>query len=159
LRKAYIKISVNVGAATHEHKHFPPTMSSSADVAQAQWLEQLAAMRKAIAELNLPAGATKGPAYGDDLDLDDDDLSGAASGEDIWDFVSDEQEESYSSDHLEEHIDGFPGKSGQYDQQWLAAMCADVSQRGSGLDAGALQEQLSAILASDSNGTFLTLHI
>jgi antiviral helicase SLH1 len=133
---------------------FPPNMSSSADAAQAQWLGQLAAMRKAIAELNLPADSAKGPAYGDDFDLDDDDLSGAASGEDIWDFTSDEQEGSYSSDHLEEHIDAFTGKSGQYGQQWLAAMCADVSQRGSGLDASALQEQLSAILASDSNGTF-----
>ena len=133
-------------------------MSSSADAAQAQWLEQLAAMRKAIAELNLPADATKGPAYGDDLDLDDDDLSGAASGEDIWDFISDEEEGSYSSDHLEEHIAAFPGKSGQYGQQWLASMCSDVSQRGSGLDAGALQEQLSAILASDSNGTFSNMH-
>jgi antiviral helicase SLH1 len=128
-------------------------MSSSTDTAQAQWLEQLAAMRKAIADLNLPADAAKGPAYGDDLDLDDDDLSGAASGEDIWDFFSDEQEDSYSSDHLEEHIEAYIAKPGIYDQQWLAAMCADVSQRGSGLDSSALQEQLSATLASDSNGT------
>jgi antiviral helicase SLH1 len=128
-------------------------MATSTDTAQAQWLEQLAAMRKAIADLNLPANAAKGPAYGDDFDLDDDDLSGAASGEDIWDFLSDEQEESYSSDHLEEHIEASIAKSGIYDQQWLAAMCADVSQRGSGLDSTALQEQLSAILASDSNGT------
>ncbi|KAF2712595.1 Sec63-domain-containing protein [Pleomassaria siparia CBS 279.74] len=127
-------------------------MSTSVDAAQAQWLEQLAAMRKAIAELNLPTDVAKGPAYGDDLNLDDDDLSGTTSGEDIWDFLSDEQEEVYSSDHLdEEDVQVEFGNSGLYDKQWLTAMCSGVSQRSSGLDASALQEQISAILASDSN--------
>lgn len=128
-------------------------MAASAEAAHAQWLEQLAAMRKAIADLNLPPDAAKAPAYGDDLDLDDDDLSGTASGEDIWDFISDENDEEYSSDHLEEDAEAYTATSALYDQQWLAAMCSDVSHRGSGLDAGSLQEQLSAILASDSNGT------
>ncbi|KAF2654474.1 Sec63-domain-containing protein [Lophiostoma macrostomum CBS 122681] len=125
-------------------------MSSSLAAAQTQWLEQLEAMRKAIAELHLPPDAEQAPAYGDDLDLDDDDLSGAASGDDIWDVLSDGFEDEYSSDHLE----GFVGEgfsNGAYDQHWLSDRCRDVAQRGSGLDAGALQEQLLAILASDSN--------
>ncbi|KAF1953482.1 Sec63-domain-containing protein [Byssothecium circinans] len=118
--------------------------------AQAQWLEQLEAMRKAIEELNLPSEAVKTPAYGDDLDLDDDDLSGATSGEDIWDVISDGYEEEYSSDHLDQFIDG--NQSGaRYDQHWLAEKCAGVALRGSGLEANALKEQILAILASDSN--------
>lgn len=126
-------------------------MSPSVETAQAQWLEQLAAMRKAIAELNLPPDVQKTPAYGDDLGLDDDDLSGTVSGEDIWDVISDGYEDEYSSDHLDQYADGQPGGS-LYDQQWLAERCADVARMGSGLDAAALKEQISAILASDSNG-------
>ncbi|KAF2787965.1 Sec63-domain-containing protein [Melanomma pulvis-pyrius CBS 109.77] len=126
-------------------------MAASAETAHAQWLEQLAVMRKAIADLNLPPDADKAPAYGDDLDLDDDDLSGTASGEDIWDFISDKNDEEYSSDNIEEDVEAHTATSTLYDQQWLTAMCSDVSRRGSGLDAGSLQEQLSAILASDSN--------
>jgi antiviral helicase SLH1 len=126
-------------------------MSTSVEDAQAQWLEQLATMRKAIAELNLPADTEKGPAYGDNLDFDDDDLSGTASGEDIWDIISDEYDEEYSSDHLD-HFSNDGLGSGLYDQQWLANRCATIAQGSLGLDAGALKEQLSAILASDSNG-------
>ena len=125
-------------------------MSTSLDSAQAQWLEQLEAMRKAIADLNLPPDAEKIPAYGDDFDLDDDDLSGTASGEDIWDVVSNGLEDDYSSDQLDQYRDNQPAGS-SYDQQWLAEKCADVARRGTGLDAGALKEQISAILASDSN--------
>jgi antiviral helicase SLH1 len=125
-------------------------MSESLDSVQAQWLEQLEAMRKAIAELNLPPTTEQEPAYGDDFDLEDDDLSGTASGEDIWDVVSNGLEDEYSSDHLDQYPDG-QGTGTLYDQQWLAEKCADVARRGSGLDAGALKEQISAILASDSN--------
>ncbi|KAF2644725.1 Sec63-domain-containing protein [Massarina eburnea CBS 473.64] len=125
-------------------------MANSLENAQAQWLEQLEAMRKAISDLNLPPDAANMPAYGDDLDFDDDDLSGAASGEDIWDVISDEYEEEYSSDHLDQYVDGGFGVD-RYDQQWLAEKCVGVALRGSGLEASALQEQLSAILASDSN--------
>ncbi|KAH3916623.1 hypothetical protein HBI56_048130 [Parastagonospora nodorum] len=125
-------------------------MSPSIDSAQAQWLEQLAAMRKAIAELNLPAEGQKPPAYGDDIEFDDDDFSGTASGEDIWDIISDEYEDEYSSDQLEQFSD-LPTGGSPYSQQWLAKKCAGVAQRSSGLDARALKDQLSAILASDSN--------
>jgi antiviral helicase SLH1 len=126
-------------------------MSTVLDKAQAQWLEQLEAMRKAIAELNLPFETERTPAYGDDLDLLDDDLSGTTSGEDIWDVISNEYEEEYSSDGLEQSIDGKLMGSA-YDQAWLAERCAQVAGRGSGLDATALTAQILAVLASDSNG-------
>jgi antiviral helicase SLH1 len=125
-------------------------MSPATEDAHAQWLEQLATMRKAIAELNLPDDTPRGPSYGDNLDFDDDDFSGTASGEDIWDIISDEYEEEYSSDHIDQFPDQLATKP--YSQQWLAEKCANVAQRSSGLDAGSLNEQISAILASDSNG-------
>lgn len=125
-------------------------MSPSVEDAQAQWLEQLATMRKAIAELNLPANGQDPPAYGHDIEFDDDDFSGTASGEDIWDIISDEYEDEYSSDQLEQNL--VQQETSPYSQQWLADKCFHVAQRSSGLDAGALKEQISAILASDSNG-------
>ena len=126
-------------------------MSPFVESAQAQWLEQLEAMRRAIAELNLPSDRDTKPAYGDGLNLDDDEFSGTASGDDIWDVLSDEYGDEYSSDQLGQYTDALP-TSHTYDQLWLADRCAAVARSGSGLDASALQEQLSAILASDSNG-------
>ncbi|KAF2852407.1 Sec63-domain-containing protein [Plenodomus tracheiphilus IPT5] len=125
-------------------------MSPAVEDAQAQWLEQLASMRKAIAELNLPNETDQAPAYGHDIDFDDDDFSGTASGEDIWDIISDEYEEAYSSDQLEQSSHSQLGGNA-YDQQWLADKCVAVARSSSGLDANALKEQLTAILASDSN--------
>ncbi|KAF2133628.1 Sec63-domain-containing protein [Dothidotthia symphoricarpi CBS 119687] len=113
-------------------------------------------MRKAIAELNLPVDTEKTPAYGDDLDFDDDDFSGTVSGEDIWDIISDEYEDEYSSDHLDQYAEASNG-SGLYDQQWLTEKCTGVAQRSSGLESGALKEQISAILASDSNNEELQM--
>jgi antiviral helicase SLH1 len=131
-------------------------MAPSVEDAQAQWLEQLAAMRKAIAELNLPTDAEKVPAYGDDIEFDDDEYSGTASGEDIWDVISDEYEEEYSSDHLD-HFNDAALEGSRYDQQWLTGKCASVAWDSSGLDAMALKDQISAILASDSNSKIETL--
>jgi antiviral helicase SLH1 len=132
-------------------------MAPSVREAQAQWLEQLATMRKAIAELNLPTTADKGPAYGDDIEFDEDDFSGTASGDDIWDVISDEYGEEYSSDHLDYANEASSGSS-RYDLQWLAEKCANVAWDSSGLDAGALKEQISAILVSDSNSTLEPHH-
>jgi antiviral helicase SLH1 len=130
-------------------------MSPAVEDAQAQWLEQLDAMRQAIAELKLPADAEKVPAYGDDLEFDDDDFSGTASGEDIWDIISNEYEEEYSSDHLDQvQNNQFGGNA--YSQDWLAQKCSDVARNSSGLEAGALRDQITAILSSDSNGELIS---
>lgn len=118
-----------------------------------QWLQQLRAMREAIAELKLPAAESeKTPPYGHDIDFDDnDESSGTASGDDIWDIISDEYEEEYSSDHAEQFAQ-VPASSNTYDGLWLSAKCAEVARGSSGLDAEMLKEQISAILSSDSNG-------
>jgi antiviral helicase SLH1 len=126
----------------------------SADNAYAQWLEQLASMRQAIADLKLSDNSQDAPAYGEDIEFDDD-FSATASGEDIWDVISDEYEE-YSSDQLDQDSD-FPADVPPYSQQWLTEKCYHVAQRSSGLDAEALKEQISAILASDSNSKIPSL--
>ena len=126
-------------------------MSPSLDNAQSQWLAQLTAMREAIAELNIPTDDEKAHTYGQDILLDDDELSGTASGDDIWDIISDEWENEYSSDHLDE-VGGVSPARNVYDQTWLSRKCNTIAQRSSGLNGPVLQEQIMAVLASDSNG-------
>ncbi|KAF2815299.1 Sec63-domain-containing protein [Mytilinidion resinicola] len=124
-------------------------MSPSLETAQSQWLAQFAAMREAIAELKLPTTDEQNQAYGHDINIDDDELSGTPSGDDIWDLISDERDDSYSSDHLDD-VDEIPAKDAGYSKAWLEQKCEDVAGKSSGLEAKALQEQLLAILVSDS---------
>lgn len=129
-------------------------MSPALEVAESQWLAQLAEMRAAIAELKLPEKNGDVPAYGADIDVDDEDLSGTASGDDIWDLISDEESAGYSTDQLDGAdavaTDSVPAGP-VYSQSWLGQQCAQVTQRGSGLDAQTLQDQIMALLSSDSN--------
>lgn len=133
-------------------------MSPSADTAASQWLEQLAAMRAAIAELKLPQtnGISKDASYDDDYGLDNDDLSPASGSDDIWDIISDEDEDDFSEESLEpafayQHTEHEEASSPVGSRGWLRNCCVDVSSRGSGLDADTLEEQITAVLASDSS--------
>lgn len=126
-------------------------MSPSLDNVQSQWLAQLTAMREAIAELKMPTDGEKVHTYGQDILLDDDELSGTASGDDIWDLISDEWEDEYSSDHLDE-VDRVGLGQNVYDQTWLSRKCDTIAQRSSGLNGPTLQEQIMAVLTSDING-------
>lgn len=128
-------------------------MPSTAETAASQWLEQLAAMRAAIAELKLPEtnGEPQNTAADDadlDWDLDDDDLS-PASGDDIWDLISEEEQDSFSEESADMVTTAGPVKDGS--QEWLQAQCQVVASKGSGLEAAALQDQIMAVLASDSS--------
>lgn len=133
-------------------------MSPSADTAASQWLEQLAAMRAAIAELKLPQtnGNSKDASYDDDYGLDDDDLSPASGSDDIWDIISDEDEDDFSEESVEP---AFAYQQAEHEEAsspigsrgWLRSCCVDVSSRGSGLDADTLEQQITAVLASDSS--------
>ncbi|KAF2208108.1 hypothetical protein CERZMDRAFT_101800 [Cercospora zeae-maydis SCOH1-5] len=127
-------------------------MPPSAEAAAAQWLEQLAAMRAAIAELKLPEtnGEQKSAYEADlDLELDDEDLS-PASGDDIWDLISEEEEEDTFSEESVE-VSAAIGQVQDGTRDWLLERCQTVANKGNGLDAGALQEQITAVLASDSS--------
>ncbi|WPH02911.1 Hypothetical protein R9X50_00578100 [Acrodontium crateriforme] len=131
-------------------------MTSSTDAAAALWLEQLAAMRSAIADLNLPvaSGTAKEYSPNQDLDLDEDDLSCHSPTDDIWDLITDDDENEYSEESLDipESLPLAkipPATAGS--QAWLKNSCNDVSMRGSGLDADTLQEHIIAVLGSDSS--------
>lgn len=110
-------------------------------------------MRAAIAELKLPEtnGEPQNTAADDadlDWDLDDDDLS-PASGDDIWDLISEEEQDSFSEESADMVTTAGPVKDGS--QEWLQAQCQVVASKGSGLEAAALQDQIMAVLASDSS--------
>jgi len=129
-------------------------MSPSIDTAQSQWLAQLASMREAIAELDLKKPYSNGPSYGDDLLLDNDDLTGGSGSDNIFD-ISDEDYDEENSDYTEE-IFGTPDKANVNGigrgMEWLTSRTGSLANQRSGLEANDLQEQIVALLASDSNG-------
>lgn len=134
-------------------------MSSSLQNAESEWLAQYASLRQTLAELKIeqPNVETKG--YGHDIVLDDEDLTGGSCSDDLWNvFSDDEQDGEYSSDMLD-GITDFPNcepKSAySYRQEWLKSKCLAFASSRSGLDAEELQQQLSAMLASDMR----SLHI
>ncbi|KAK5127281.1 hypothetical protein LTR08_004459 [Meristemomyces frigidus] len=129
-------------------------MSSTTDMAASQWIEQLAAMRAAIAELKIPQanGDSEGYQYGGEIELDEDELSPASPTDDIWDFISEDEEEDYSEESLEPAGTDFPSLVAAVgSREWLGKRCLEVADRGSGLDAESLQEHIVAVLASDSS--------
>ena len=133
-------------------------MSPSADDAASRWLEQLAAMRSAIAELNLSKtnGDVPEYQYGQDIDLDGDDVSPGTDSDDIWDLISDDEEEVFSEESLESpdghQVADAVGEehSAAGTKEWLKSRCEQVARNGSGLEADTLQDQILAVLASDS---------
>ncbi|KAF2167827.1 hypothetical protein M409DRAFT_53787 [Zasmidium cellare ATCC 36951] len=130
-------------------------MSPSADTAAAQWLEQLAAMRAAIADLKLPqtnGDATKTP----DLDVDEDDLSAFSGSDDIWDLISDEDDDGFSEESAEVPA-AIAAQAKEGSRDWLKEKCQIVASKGSALDASALEEQITAVLASDSSDVELQM--
>lgn len=124
---------------------------SSVDSAEAQWIQQLATMRAALAELNLSETNGEAKKYGDDNDIEDDFASGN-SGDDVWDFISGGEEDLYSSDFLE---DPSPNEafgdihSAEYGPAWLKSRCIGFASKREGLAAEDLQEQIMALLLSD----------
>lgn len=131
-------------------------MSPAVESAQSQWLAQLADMREAIAELKLNQASVNGQAYGHDIAVDDDDdVAGGSGIDDIWDILSDEENNDYSSDNLEgaeQHPLGGYGDAHGYDQTWLRIKCVALASRRSAPGGGELEEQVLALLASDSRG-------
>ncbi|RDL31450.1 p-loop containing nucleoside triphosphate hydrolase [Venustampulla echinocandica] len=119
------------------------------DSAEARWQTQLAAMRSALADLKLPPTDAMNASYESDIPFDEDDESTSGnSGGDVWDFISDSEEEFYSSDLNE---DQFPDlNAGQYGPEWLTSQCLAFASRKQGLSGDDLEQQITALLASDS---------
>ncbi|KAF6221746.1 hypothetical protein HO133_001714 [Letharia lupina] len=128
-------------------------MSSSLENAESEWVAQYAALRQTLNELRIeqPNGESRG--YGHDIMLDDEDLTGSSGSDDLWNvFSDDEQDREYSSDMSGGVTESPSGKSKSaysYGQEWLRSKCLAFASSKSGMDAEELQQQLSAMLASD----------
>jgi len=120
------------------------------DSAEAQWQTQLAAMRAALADLKLPLKSDGDVVpYGSDIAFDEDeDFTSGISGDDVWDFISDNEEDLYSSDPSENVIP--ESSSAAYGPEWLRSRCTNFAAKKQGLSDEDLQEQIMALLASDS---------
>ena len=147
-----IKVTKNIG--------FRHDMSPSTESFEATWLAQLTSMREAIAGLKLDQSNGTVQEYGHDLLFEDDDFTGDSDNDDIWDVFSDEEEFECSSGSLDPD-EGLlckgetPGD--EHGQAWLQSKCLAFTSGKSGLDASELQEQLSALLASDMRGTLKSI--
>lgn len=131
---------------------------ASADLlsAEAEWRQQFAAMQAALANLKLPQNSIKAPDA--DADLDDDDFGGyssTTSGHDVWDFISDEDEEYYSSDFAE---DGTGAAAGGFGAQWLAAKCASIAAKN-GMSPDVFESQIMSVLSSGQPEDELQAHL
>jgi antiviral helicase SLH1 len=110
--------------------------------AEAQWREQFAAMQAALANLKLPNDAQLA-----DGDLTDEDLEGYSSadgGQDVWDFISEDDEDGDSSDFLES--DGTNGATA-YGNEWFEEKCAIIATKN-GLPVEDFKAQTLGLISS-----------
>ncbi|KAI2617549.1 Sec63-domain-containing protein [Hypomontagnella submonticulosa] len=123
--------------------------SSSMSEAEAKWREQFAAMKTALADLKLPSGKNQPveAELGLDFDLDDDFTSGN-SGDDLWDFIDDTEEDISSSDFVEEADGQLDGES--HGPAWFSKQCSTIAAKKDGLSSDAFQSQVLEILMSQN---------
>lgn len=113
-----------------------------------QWLEQLATMRSALAELNLPKlePSTQSEYGGDDFDDVSDSLN---SGDDVWDFISDTEGDEYSGEYIDTNDVGPSDTASDYGPQWLQRKCGEIASRKTGLNGDDMKEQILGVLTSN----------
>ncbi|KAI0185389.1 Sec63 Brl domain-containing protein [Xylaria flabelliformis] len=125
-------------------------MSSMSD-AEAQWRAQFAAMKSALADLKLPQQHQQHShsALGADTDFYEEDLTSGNSGDDVWDFISESEEDLYSSDFIDD-TNGIPdnGEDGIY---WFAKQCSTISAKKGGLSSDVFQAQILDVLSSSKS--------
>ncbi|KAI2465485.1 Sec63-domain-containing protein [Annulohypoxylon bovei var. microspora] len=122
-------------------------MSSSMSEAEARWREQFTAMKAALADLKLPGKNRSIEAeLGLDFDLDDEDFTSGNSGDDVWDFIDDSEEDLYSSDFIEEANGQPDGDSSS--PAWFSQQCSVIAAKKNGLSPDAFQTQILDVLSS-----------
>lgn len=126
-------------------------MSPSFSTAESQWLAQLAAMREAIAEIKLDQPTGEFQSYGQDLVMEDEDLSERSSDE-IWDIFGGDEVNGHStsisndSDEFDSFLDG---ERNGFDLEWLREKCVALADHhSSGLESEHLQDHLRKLLMS-----------
>ena len=136
-------------------------MSLSLNILESEWRVQYAAMRQALAKLEIEQSSGERKSYGDDIVLDDEDITASSGSDDMWDiFSDDEQDAHYNSDNLESvtgYSNGRPKSAYSYGQEWFGSKCFAFASGKPGLDAEELQQQLSSMLASDMIGLLVSL--
>ena len=112
---------------------------------EALWLEQLAQMRSALAELNLPKLEVN---KAEDADFDDvsDSLN---SGDDVWDFISDTEADEYSGEYIDTNFAAPSTTDTGYGPQWLQRKCGEFASRKTGLSGDDLRDQITGVLTSN----------
>lgn len=113
-------------------------------------------MREAIADLKLDQKNGDVQPYGHDIPVDEDDSTAGSGGDDIWDLISEEEGEDYSSDYVDGEDDSVlaNGADGTvYSQGWLTERCIVFARAKTGLSPDEVQQQIISLLASDSNST------
>ncbi|KAI0154954.1 Sec63 Brl domain-containing protein [Xylariaceae sp. FL1272] len=120
-------------------------MAASMSEAEAQWRVQFEAMKSALADLKLPPpNPASVPA---DYDFEDDEFTSGNSGDDVWDFISDTEEDLYSSDFIEDTNGVVDGESSG-GASWFSMQCAVISAKREGLSSDAFEAQILEIIGS-----------
>ncbi|RKU45860.1 hypothetical protein DL546_007682 [Coniochaeta pulveracea] len=145
--------NVNLISESTSDSSFVKMATSSLAESHEQWRAQVEAMKSALAELKLPqktdtASITTGSINWDEDDSDFD-YSSSGGGNDVWDFISDNEldELGFDSDDLANGANG--DSSAPYGTAWLDAKCSEVASRKGGLEPLALGDQIMGILTSD----------
>lgn len=118
--------------------------SSNLDAAEAQWREQFATMQAAIASLKIPQDTSI------DSDLEDDDfdrLSSGDSGQDIWDFISEDDQDQLSSDFADAEVGGSASAAAGDGIDWFSDRCASIAAKN-GLSPDVFETQMTSALGS-----------
>lgn len=112
------------------------------DTAEAKWRQQFAAMQAALSELPIPQAAPE--LNGELSDEDFGGYSSADGGQDVWDFISEEDDAGDSSDFVE--ADGADG-SPEQGLAWFEDRSAVIATKN-GLPAADFQDQILALVSS-----------
>lgn len=113
--------------------------------AEAQWREQFAAMQAALSslKLNLPSMTPE------ELELDDFDFEGyssGTSGQDVWDFISDEDADTSGDDiFVNDEAEASSGSTNK--ASWLQDKCFEIATKNS-MAPDVFQEQITSVLGS-----------
>ncbi|KAK4043400.1 Sec63 Brl domain-containing protein [Parachaetomium inaequale] len=116
----------------------------------AEWRAQAEAMKAAVAGLPTARSIENT----EESDWDDDEVEQAHQPRDgprdVWDFIDDDEldEIDFDSGDLFDGVDGGETSGSSFDAHWLAARCADIASRKSGLSPSALQGQIMDILGA-----------
>lgn len=133
-------------------------MSPSLNILESEWRVQCAAMRQALVKLEIEQSSGERKSYGNDIVLDDEDLTASSGSNDVWDILSDDEQDAHSNSVKLKSVAGYPnGRSESAYSDWLGSKCFAFASGKPGLDAEELQQQLSSMLASDMIGLLVKL--